>query len=130
MRSGFAQTAMLVVALLTAAQTAHAHGIAGNRYFDGKLTFDDPAVATEVDRDQVPHAGHDAGKTIVVERGSHGPEVHVCARNGVTERANQRHRAAGEHPPVHGAASITVHAVAARDRSGSDPRACAPPLRP
>ena len=26
---------------------AHAHGIAGNRYFDGTLTFDDPAVADE-----------------------------------------------------------------------------------
>src|SRR5260370_3060880 len=29
------------------AQSAEAHGIAGNRYFDGTLTFDDPAVADE-----------------------------------------------------------------------------------
>jgi hypothetical protein len=29
------------------AQTAHAHGIAGNRFFPGTLTFDDPAVADE-----------------------------------------------------------------------------------
>jgi len=33
--------------LLALAQTAHAHGIAGNRYFDGTLGFDDPAVADE-----------------------------------------------------------------------------------
>jgi hypothetical protein len=32
---------------LALAQTAHAHGIAGNRYFDGTLGFDDPAVADE-----------------------------------------------------------------------------------
>lgn len=28
--------------------SAHAHGIAGNRYFPGTLTFDDPAVADEL----------------------------------------------------------------------------------
>jgi len=28
-------------------QTANAHGIAGNRYFPGTLTFDDPAIADE-----------------------------------------------------------------------------------
>ena len=30
-----------------ATHTADAHGIAGNRYFDGTLSFDDPAVADE-----------------------------------------------------------------------------------
>jgi hypothetical protein len=34
-------------AMLVASQTAHAHGIAGNRFFPGTLTFDDPAVADE-----------------------------------------------------------------------------------
>jgi hypothetical protein len=29
-------------------QSAHAHGIAGNRYFAGTITFDDPAVADEL----------------------------------------------------------------------------------
>jgi hypothetical protein len=29
-------------------QSAFAHGIAGNRYFPGTLTFDDPAVADEL----------------------------------------------------------------------------------
>ena len=36
-----------VLTLLLSAQSAQAHGIAGNRYFDGTLTFDDPAVANE-----------------------------------------------------------------------------------
>ncbi len=33
--------------LLVVSQTAHAHGIAGNRLFPGTLSFDDPAVADE-----------------------------------------------------------------------------------
>jgi hypothetical protein len=40
------KTAILLVPLLWV-HGAHAHGIAGNRYFDGTLTFDDPAVADE-----------------------------------------------------------------------------------
>jgi hypothetical protein len=47
MRRTLARTAMLVAALLLAAHSARAHGIAGNRYFEGTLTFDDPAVADE-----------------------------------------------------------------------------------
>jgi hypothetical protein len=35
------------MALLSCADLAHAHGIAGNRFFVGTLTFDDPAVADE-----------------------------------------------------------------------------------
>ena len=38
---------MIVVAPLIAPHTAAAHGIAGNRYFDGTLSLDDPAVADE-----------------------------------------------------------------------------------
>jgi hypothetical protein len=41
------RTGALVFAALSWAQTAQAHGIAGNRYFDGTMTFDDPAVADE-----------------------------------------------------------------------------------
>ena len=37
----------LLFAPLVWAETAQAHGIAGNRYFDGTMTFDDPAVADE-----------------------------------------------------------------------------------
>jgi len=37
----------IAVALLVGATAAHAHGIAGNRFFPGTLTFDDPAVADE-----------------------------------------------------------------------------------
>src|SRR5215470_10605415 len=36
------------LAVLFPSQTAYAHGIAGNRYFPGTLTFDDPAVADEL----------------------------------------------------------------------------------
>ena len=39
--------AALVTALLATTPAALAHGIAGNRYFAGTLTFDDPAVADE-----------------------------------------------------------------------------------
>jgi hypothetical protein len=33
---------------LAVVPSADAHGIAGNRYFPGTLTFDDPAVADEL----------------------------------------------------------------------------------
>lgn len=36
-------------------QSAEAHGVAGNRYFDGTLTFDDQAVA---DKAILPHWAH------------------------------------------------------------------------
>jgi hypothetical protein len=38
----------LLVAMLASVASAQAHGIAGNRYFPGTLTFDDPAVADEL----------------------------------------------------------------------------------
>jgi hypothetical protein len=37
----------MTLAVVVGAHAAHAHGIAGNRYFPGTLTFDDPAVADE-----------------------------------------------------------------------------------
>jgi hypothetical protein len=37
----------IAAALLVVSQAAFAHGIAGNRFFLGTLTFDDPAVADE-----------------------------------------------------------------------------------
>jgi hypothetical protein len=37
----------MALALLAVSEPAHSHGIAGNRYFVGTLTFDDPAVADE-----------------------------------------------------------------------------------
>jgi hypothetical protein len=39
---------VLAMAALVMAPSASAHGIAGNRYFPGTLTFDDPAVADEL----------------------------------------------------------------------------------
>ncbi len=38
---------LIVVAMLGGMHSAHAHGIAGNRFFPGTLSFDDPAVADE-----------------------------------------------------------------------------------
>jgi hypothetical protein len=38
---------IVALAALPLSQIAHAHGIAGNRFFPGTLTFDDPAVADE-----------------------------------------------------------------------------------
>ena len=38
---------IVTLALLSGVQLAHAHGIAGNRFFPGTLSFDDPAVADE-----------------------------------------------------------------------------------
>jgi hypothetical protein len=43
----FLRSALVASALAISACSAHAHGIAGNRYFDGTMTFDDPAVADE-----------------------------------------------------------------------------------
>jgi hypothetical protein len=41
------ETLLIVIAILGFAHSAHAHGIAGNRFFPGTLSFDDPAVADE-----------------------------------------------------------------------------------
>jgi hypothetical protein len=38
---------LIALAILGGVHSAHAHGIAGNRFFPGTLTFDDPAVADE-----------------------------------------------------------------------------------
>jgi hypothetical protein len=43
----FAARLIIIVAILGYAHSAAAHGIAGNRFFPGTLTFDDPAVADE-----------------------------------------------------------------------------------
>ena len=38
---------VICLAILGYAHSAEAHGIAGNRFFPGTLSFDDPAVADE-----------------------------------------------------------------------------------
>jgi len=47
MRTGAIGNAVLALALFVFAHSADAHGIAGNRFFVGTLTFDDPSVADE-----------------------------------------------------------------------------------
>src|ERR1700730_13015270 len=66
-RLSLAWSSALIAALAAPplSQTARAHGIAGNRYFPGTLTFDDPAVADEAivpnfSRWDHPAAGGDA----------------------------------------------------------------------
>jgi len=46
-RSGWPALGLVVAALIANCHAAAAHGIAGNRYFVGTLTFDDPSVADE-----------------------------------------------------------------------------------
>ena len=47
MREGAIRNAVLAFALFASAHSADAHGIAGNRFFVGTLTFDDPSIADE-----------------------------------------------------------------------------------
>ena len=47
MRKGAKCNAVMALALFASAHSANAHGIAGNRFFVGTLTFDDPSVADE-----------------------------------------------------------------------------------
>jgi hypothetical protein len=47
MRNGSIRNTTLALALFASAHSADAHGIAGNRFFVGTLTFDDPSVADE-----------------------------------------------------------------------------------
>jgi hypothetical protein len=47
MRKGSIRNAVIAVTLFASAHSANAHGIAGNRFFVGTLTFDDPSIADE-----------------------------------------------------------------------------------
>lgn len=47
MLAGRLRAALVTLAAVAGCHGAHAHGIAGNRFFPGTLTFDDPAVADE-----------------------------------------------------------------------------------
>jgi hypothetical protein len=57
----------LIVALATLSRTADAHGIAGNRYFPGTLTFDDPAVADEAIVPNFSYLNHPDGGANVTD---------------------------------------------------------------
>jgi hypothetical protein len=47
MLAGRLPAALMMLAFVAGGHAAHAHGIAGNRFFPGTLAFDDPAVADE-----------------------------------------------------------------------------------
>jgi len=54
-------------AVLVPSQTAGAHGIAGNRFFPGTLTFDDPAVADEAIVPNFSYLAHPDGGGDVID---------------------------------------------------------------
>jgi hypothetical protein len=56
----WASALIVLVGALAIAQSAHAHGIAGNRLFPGTLSFDDPAVADELALTPLASAKHPA----------------------------------------------------------------------
>ena len=57
----------LLIAPLLWTQAAQAHGIAGNRYFAGTMTFDDPAVADELILPNFSYLDHPAQGSSVAE---------------------------------------------------------------
>lgn len=58
----------LLIASTVAMPAVHAHGIAGNRYFPGTLTFDDPAVADELILPNFSSTKHPLGKDDICPR--------------------------------------------------------------
>ena len=63
----FARWLAAALSLLAGAPSAEAHGIAGNRYFPGTLTFDDPAVADELILPNFSSLAHANGNGNVVD---------------------------------------------------------------
>jgi len=65
--------AVIALALLPWADLAYAHGIAGNRFFVGTLTFDDPAVADEAILPAFPGSTIRRRDAALLTTGSIGP---------------------------------------------------------
>jgi hypothetical protein len=60
---------LVILAMLGGIHSAHAHGIAGNRFFPCTLTFDDPAVADEAIVPNFSSSKHpDSGGSVVDNR--------------------------------------------------------------
>src|SRR5437016_13753750 len=60
---------LIALAMLASIHSAHAHGIAGNRFFPGTLTFDDPAVADEAIVPNLSSSKHpDGGGNVIDNR--------------------------------------------------------------
>ena len=67
MKPTLIQRGPLLFAALLWAGSAEAHGIAGNRYFDGTMTIDDPAVADEAIVPNFSYLGYPTQGSNVVE---------------------------------------------------------------
>jgi hypothetical protein len=66
---------VVALAFLTGSSSAYSHGIAGNRYFDGTLTFDDPAAADEAILPNYSNLDHPAqGSTVAENPHRRGPQ--------------------------------------------------------
>jgi hypothetical protein len=63
----FAKWLAAAMTVLAGVPCAEAHGIAGNRYFPGTLTFDDPAVADELILPNFSSLAHANGNGNVVD---------------------------------------------------------------
>jgi hypothetical protein len=63
----FARWLAAVMTVLAGVPSAEAHGISGNRYFPGTLTFDDPAVADELILPNFSSLAHANGNGNVVD---------------------------------------------------------------
>jgi hypothetical protein len=63
----FAKWLAAAMTVLAGVPSAEAHGIAGNRYFPGTLTFDDPAVADELILPNFSSLAHANGNGNVVD---------------------------------------------------------------
>ncbi|WP_407167438.1 hypothetical protein [Bradyrhizobium sp. ORS 111] len=63
---------VLLILPLLWTQAAEAHGIAGNRYFAGTMTFDDPAVADELILPNFSYLGYPTQGSAIVENRING----------------------------------------------------------
>jgi hypothetical protein len=67
MKSTLVHKGLLLFVALLWTESTKAHGIAGNRYFDGTMTFDDPAVADEAIVPDFSYLGYPTQGSNVVE---------------------------------------------------------------
>src|SRR6516165_6147093 len=93
---------VIALMLLSAASSACAHGIAGNRYFVGTLTFDDPAVADEAIVPNFSSLNHPVGGGNVIDNRFNWsfarlltPTLQIEIDSGWTQRAWPTARASG-----------------------------------
>jgi hypothetical protein len=104
--SGKPASAMLVLLLASLLpHSALAHGIAGNRYFDATMTFDDPSVADEAilpyyANSAFPAQGSNTSRASSSARGSATSLMRClgCVHSPLRERLSMKSRSAHQQP--------------------------------